>query len=82
MPHPLKFPEIPEPQREPPLLRVAPPMVFVPPRWEYKHLIRKVGDEAPVTEQELNTLGAEGWELTAFYTGPSSVHFYFKRLVR
>jgi hypothetical protein len=82
MPHPLKFPDVPEPPREPPPFHVAPPMVFVPPRWEYKHLIHKVTDEAPINEEELNALGSEGWELAAFYTGPSSVHFYFKRLIR
>jgi hypothetical protein len=82
MAHPLKFPEIPEAPRQPLPLRVEPPMVFVPPRFEYKHLIRKLADEAAIGEEELNALGTEGWELAAFYTGPSSVHFYFKRLTR
>ena len=83
MPHLLKVPEIPEPLRQAPApFRVAPPMVFVPPRWEYKHLVRKATDEAPIGEDELNALGGEGWELAALYTGSGSVHFYFKRLIR
>jgi hypothetical protein len=82
MPHPLKFPEIPEPPREPPPLRLQPPMVFVPPKWEYKHLLRQVTNEPPLSEEELDKLGAEGWELAAVFTGPASVHFYFKRSTR
>jgi len=83
MPHPLKVPEIPEPLRQAaPPFRVEPPMVFVVPRWEYKHLVHKVTDEAPIGEEELNALGREGWELAAVYTGLGSVHCYFKRLVR
>ena len=83
MPHPVKLPEIPEPFRQAPApFRLEPPMVFVPPRWEYKHVARKVTDEAPMAQEELNALGAEGWELAALYTGPGSVHLYFKRLIR
>lgn len=83
MADPLKVPEIPEPLRQAPTpFRVEPPMVFVPPTWEYKHLVHRVTDEAPIGEQELNALGRDGWELAAVYTGPGSVNFYFKRLVR
>ena len=83
MPHPLKFPEIPEPPREPSSpLRLQPPMVFVPPKWEYKHVTRQITDEAPLADEELDKLGAEGWELAAVFTGAAAVHFYFKRATR
>ena len=83
MPHPLKVPEVPEPLRQAPSpFRLEPPMVFVPPKWEYKNIVRATTAEAPIGEEELNALGAEGWELTALFAGPGSVQFYFKRLIR
>jgi hypothetical protein len=54
-------------------------VVYVAPVWEYKHVRRDIGAEAPLSEAELNALGAEGWELTAVIPTPSVVHFYFKR---
>jgi hypothetical protein len=55
-------------------------MVYVAPTWEYKHLYRALeGDAPPVPEEELNALGAEGWELTGVIQGPAGVHLYFKR---
>jgi hypothetical protein len=59
---------------------LQPPMVYVAPVWEYKHLYRAVeGDTPPVSEEELNALGAEGWELSGLIAGPTGVHLYFKR---
>lgn len=59
-----------------------PPMVFVAPSWEYKHLYRVTnGEAAPLTEEELTSLGADGWELTGVIPAPSGVHLYFKRQV-
>jgi hypothetical protein len=54
-------------------------MVYVTPSWEYKHLERAAGGEAPLHEDELNALGAEGWELAAVIPTASAIHFYFKR---
>ena len=83
MRHPFRLPEVPEPLRHAPSpFHVEPPLVFVPPKWEYRHLVRKAADEPPIGEEELNALGAEGWELVAVFAGPGSVHFYFKRLIR
>jgi len=83
MPYPSRLPEIPEPLRQAPSpFRVEPPLVFVPLKWEYKYLVRNPVDEPPIGEEELNALGAEGWELAAVFAGPGSVHFYFKRLIR
>lgn len=76
-PHPVP-PPFPFPEAAP-RAPVVPPTVYVAPAWEYKHVGREVGAEAPITEQELNALGAEGWELTATILAATIVHFYFKR---
>ena len=74
-------PPFPFPPADPgPRAPLQPPMVFVPPVWEYKHLERALGAEAPLGADELNALGAEGWELAAVIPAASRVHFYFKRL--
>ena len=54
------------------------PMVYVDEaqRWEYKRL---VSEDAP-GEDELNALGAEGWELVSSLTHEGTVYLYFKRL--
>ncbi len=72
----LKFP--PENRSE----SIQPPMVYVykDVAWEYKHLLRE--EEHALTEEELNTLGAEGWELIGIVTDSRGVHFYFKRVRR
>jgi hypothetical protein len=54
-------------------------MVYVAPVWEYKHIRRDTGAEPPLPEDELNALGADGWELTAVIPTATAVHFYFKR---
>ena len=43
------------------------PTVYVsePVSWEYKCLKRGLGEEALPTEDELNVLGRDGWELAA-----------------
>jgi hypothetical protein len=71
------IPEIPPHLPEP---HVVPPMVFVQPVWEYKHLLRPLPAPGPLSEAELNALGGDGWELVAVYPEPASLHFYFKRL--
>ncbi len=59
-------------------------------KWEYKRLINIWSDEEFAIEQELNSLGDEGWELVTvvghFYESKanpgSELHqqtFYFKR---
>ena len=50
--------------------------------WEYKHIVRKLDEEAELNEKEMNVLGADGWELAGVFTDSTSVYFYFKRLVR
>lgn len=67
-----------------PTVGVQPPMVYVTeePAWEYQHLVRNLETENAPDVEELNALGAHGWELVGVFTTPPSVHFYFKRLVR
>jgi hypothetical protein len=57
------------------------PMVYVeePYRWQYKHVARRLEKEEPPTEEELNKLGEQGWELSGIFANQSVVHFYFKR---
>lgn len=59
---------------------IRPPMVYVHenPPWEYKVLTRGL-DELP-DSIELNTYGADGWELTAVIAAGENVLYYFKRL--
>jgi hypothetical protein len=58
----LKVPEIPRPAPQPlPIPHLEPPLVYVPPTWEYHHVQKTAGQS--LNEQQLNALGAEGWEL-------------------
>jgi hypothetical protein len=60
---------------------IQPPIVYVQEqlRWEYKQLIRNVAEENAPSEEELNTLGADGWELAGIFTDTPFVYLYFKR---
>jgi hypothetical protein len=61
-----------------PDVRVQPPLVYIQPVWEYKHLVA----DTALEDAELNALGAEGWELVGVVPAPSATHLYFKRLAR
>ena len=50
----------------------------VEPRWEYKTVVREV-TSGPMSETELNELGAAHWELVGIVEGSTRIHFYFKR---
>ena len=60
---------------------IQPPIVYVQEqlRWEYKQLIRNLAEEHAPTEEELNTLGVEGWELAGIFTDSPLLYMYFKR---
>ena len=62
---------------------VHPPMIYIkePLKWEYKQITRDPEKESPLSEDELNALGAEGWEMSGVAQHSSTTHFYFKRLV-
>ena len=61
--------------------RLEPPMVYVPPAWEYMEIERSVAAGQLPTSAELNALGAAGWELAGVVQAGDAAHFYFKRLV-
>lgn len=69
---------------EPPLTSttVQAPFVYVSEDvvWEYKHIVRNLEREEAPSEEHLNILGAEGWELVAILAELPYVHFYFKRM--
>jgi hypothetical protein len=59
--------------------RIDPPWVPVEPRWEYKEVIRHVATDGLLTEDELNALGDQHWELAGIVREDDRAHFYFKR---
>jgi hypothetical protein len=69
------FPQPPQPQ-EPPALHIQAPMVYVYEKqhWEYRIVA------SAMTQEDLNSLGAEGWELVGVVAQPATTQFYFKRL--
>jgi hypothetical protein len=78
-----QFPNPPRPQPlQPQPTQVQAPMVYVyePQTWEYKVVARKIAAEGPLSQEELNALGMEGWELAAAATLPEELWFYFKRV--
>jgi hypothetical protein len=81
----LRYPA-PEPHPVPPYtipdVHVQPPLVFVEPAWEYKHVARTLAGQGPLGEDELNELGAQGWELAGVLSDGQSAHYYLKRLTR
>jgi Domain of unknown function (DUF4177) len=48
--------------------------VYEKQRWEYKMIF-----QGAMSEEELNALGAEGWELVGLVALPENTRFYFKR---
>lgn len=57
------------------------PMVYVKidPKWEYKQIVRDLAAGPAPTAEELNALGADGWELAGILADSPRVYFYFKR---
>lgn len=50
-------------------------------QWEYRRILCNLAQVETLSEDELNTLGAEGWELTTAINDSTSIYFYFKRPV-
>jgi hypothetical protein len=73
-PHP--SPLQPQPRRSP----AESPMVYVyeQPKWEYK-IVLKSAEDTPLTEQDLNSMGADGWELVGVVRLSRTVQLFFKR---
>jgi hypothetical protein len=81
-----EFPKHPLPHMPPPDTQcpcVQPPTVFVylKQSWEYKVVSKNTADEPPLTENELNALGRDSWELVGMVPiAASNVQFFFKRV--
>ena len=73
--------EIPFPPKpaEPRGAHLSPPWVPIEPLWEYKEVVRDLETAGLPTEDELNALGSEHWELAGVANQGGRVHFYFKR---
>ena len=61
---------------------VHPPMIYIKEslKWEYKQIARNLKKEGALSEEELNALGAEGWEMSGIAQQPAVAYYYFKRL--
>jgi hypothetical protein len=77
--HPLPQTPQPQPPQQP---HIQPPTVFVYERqqWEYRVVTKSVANESSVSEDELNALGKDGWELVGVVPATSDVRFVFKRV--
>jgi hypothetical protein len=66
-----------------PLQAITSPVIYVtePIRWEYKQLVRELGQEGLLDEEALNRLGEEGWELAAALIHDGQATYIFKRVV-
>jgi hypothetical protein len=75
--HPL--PQMPQPT-EPQRPQAQQPTVFVYERqgWEYRLVSKEV--DQPLTQDELNALGKDGWELVGIVALLNTVQFYLKRI--
>jgi hypothetical protein len=62
--------------------RLPIPMVTVrdEPKWEYRRILRNLRHEEAPTEDELNAMGADGWELTGIFSDSPFLYLYFKRM--
>lgn len=78
--HPSR-PAPPSPTDAPP---ISPMLVYVKEKstWAYKLITRNLSQEEAPTEEELNGLGADGWELAGIVGDSPLVYFYFKRMRR
>jgi hypothetical protein len=63
-----------------PTVHVRPPMVYVEPAWEYKHVTQPLSPG--MDDSELALLGNLGWELVSVLNDGQTAHYYFKRQAR
>ncbi len=59
------------------------PMVYVTEdiQWEYKIVTVKLNEAQPLTVENLNELGKNGWELSAILNHNQIAFYYFKKPV-
>ena len=75
------LPQVPPIQEQRP--HVQPPTVFVyeKQRWEHKVISKDAGADVLGTQDELNALGQEGWELVGVVSTSGGLQFYLKRTI-
>ena len=58
------------------------PLIYLPQKsgWRYKTVVRNRSVAELLTDQELNQLGEEGWELVGLLPLDHAVYFYFKQI--
>jgi hypothetical protein len=70
------FPLPPQPQQlQPPHVQASMVYMYEKQRWEYTVIVQR-----SISEDDLNALGAEGWELVGVIGAPDTSQSYFKRL--
>jgi len=64
-----------------PTPRAVPPIVYVTEKtvWEYKQIVRNLSESKIPSEDELNQLGKDGWELVTVFVNAGHLCLYFKR---
>ena len=64
-----------------PPVRVQPPTVIVyePVKWEYRIITRDAADDPHGQQEELNRLGADGWELVGLLPIGQEIRLTLKR---
>lgn len=62
---------------------IRPPTIYIEKHliWEYRQIVRNLKKEGPLSDKELNALGAEGWEMSGVAQQSPLTYFYFKRQI-
>lgn len=48
--------------------------------WQYRLVTRNLAKQDAPSEDELNALGADGWEMAGLFSDSPLLYLYFKRL--
>jgi hypothetical protein len=58
------------------------PIVYVKARvvWQYRHVVRDLTLDDALSDEELDALGVEGWELVSVVVYDGHMYWYFKRM--
>lgn len=59
------------------------PMIYVKESitWEYKRVTCDLKKDPALTEDDLNALGQNGWEMTGAFVDAKVAYYYFKRML-